>query len=44
MQARNRDADVENGFVDTVEKGESEANKDSSIDTYTLIVYNRELV
>ena len=36
LQGRNRDIDVENGFVDTVGEGEGGTNWESSIDTYTL--------
>ena len=33
----NRDADVENRYVDTVGKGEGETNWESRIDIYTLL-------
>ena len=36
MQGRNGDADIENGLVDTMGKGESGMNGDSSINIYTL--------
>ena len=36
MQGRNRDADVENGLVDTEGEGESGLNWESSTDIYTL--------
>ena len=34
MQGRGRDANVENGHVDTVQEGEGEMNGESSIDIY----------
>ena len=36
LRGRNRDADVENGLVDTEGEGESGLNWESSIDIYTL--------
>ena len=36
LQGMNRDADVENGLVDTVGEGESGMNEESSINIYTL--------
>ena len=36
LQGNNRDADVENRFVDTVGDGEDGTNWDSSTETYTL--------
>ena len=35
MQGRDRDTDVENGLVETVEEGEGRTNGESSTDTYT---------
>ena len=35
LQERNRDADVENIFVDTVGEGEGGRNRKSSVDIYT---------
>ena len=35
LQGRNRDADVENGLVDTVREGKSGINSESGIDIYT---------
>ena len=35
-QCRNRDADIENGLVNTVGKGEGRTNWESNIDIYTL--------
>ena len=37
MQGKNRDEDIENGFVDTVREGEGGAKWESSIDTYIYI-------
>ena len=34
LQGRNRDADVENGLVDTVGEGKSGINSESSTDIY----------
>ena len=36
LQGRNRDADVENGCVDTAGEGEGGTNWESCIDVYTL--------
>ena len=36
MQGWNRDADIENGLVDTVGEGEGGTNSKSSIETYIL--------
>ena len=36
MQGRNGDADVENGFVDTVREGENGMNEENNINIYTL--------
>ena len=36
MQGRNGDSDIENGLVNTVGKGESGTNRESSVDIYTL--------
>ena len=36
LQGRNRDADVENGLVDTVKEGEGGMNWESSIERYPL--------
>ena len=36
LQGRNGNTDVEHGFVDTVRQGESEMNRESSIDIHTL--------
>ena len=40
FQGRNRDADVENGHVDTVGEGEGGANCEIRIDIYTLPCVN----
>ena len=36
MQGWNRDADLENGLVDTIGEGEGGTNSKSSIETYIL--------
>ena len=36
MQGRNRDADIENGLVDTAGEGEWGTNLESSIEIYSL--------
>ena len=36
LQGRYEDADIENGLVDTMGKGESGMNGESSINIYTL--------
>ena len=36
LQGRNGDADIENGLVDAVGEGEARANRERSIDIYTL--------
>ena len=36
MNGRNGDADVENGFMDTVGEGKSGTNREGSINMYTL--------
>ena len=36
LQGRNRDADIENGLVDTAGEGEDGMNWECSIETYTL--------
>ena len=35
LQGRNREADIENRYVDTVQEGEDGTNWDSNIDIYT---------
>ena len=37
MQDMNRDADIENRYVDTVGKGEGEKSWESRIDIYALL-------
>jgi len=36
LHGRNRDADVENGLMDTVREGEGGTNGESNTDIYTL--------
>ena len=36
FKRRNGDADIENGLVDAVGEGEARANRERSIDIYTL--------
>ena len=38
LQGRNRDADIEDRFVDTVGEGEGRTNRDSSTDAYTPLL------
>ena len=40
LQGKNRDTDIENGFVNTVGEGDGGANWESSTDTYTLPCVN----
>ena len=42
-QGRNKDSDIENRFMDTVEEGEGETNGESSTET-CILPYVKQLV
>ena len=44
LRGRNRDADKENGSVDTVWEGECGTNRENTSDIYTLPCVNRQLL